>query len=158
MKKRLGRLISILHRQSQIYFNWVLKDFGITSAEYPILLYLYRDDGANQDKISSYLYIDKSATARAVKSLEQKNYILKLKDTVDKRSNRIYLTDKAKENKDEIRRRIRCWSEFLMEDMDEKTAALMLTKLEEMTNKVERTDIKRALEELQHGSTEPSRC
>ena len=88
MKKSIGRLISILHRQAQVYINHALKDYNITSAEHPILLYLWKHNGASQDEISSFLYIDKAATARGIKSLEEKGYVTKSKDNLDKR---IYL-------------------------------------------------------------------
>jgi len=148
LKRSFGRLMSILHRQSQVYINWSLKEFGITSAEYSFLLYLYRKEKATQDELSSYLYIDKAATARAVKSLEQKGYVTKDKDNADKRFNRIRLTDKARKHEAEIRKRIHRWSDFLTEGMDEETTDIILTALEKMVDKVERTNLKNALEEL----------
>ncbi len=148
MKRNFGRLMSILHRQKQVYINYSLKEFNITSAEYSFLLYLYRKDSATQDELSSYLYIDKSATARAVKSLEQKGYVTKSKDDRDKRFNRIILTDKAKKHEDEIRQRILRWGEFLTEGLDEETIDIILTVLENMVDKVERTNLKKAMEEL----------
>lgn len=147
MKNSIGRLISILHRQSQIYINCVLKEYGITSAEYAFLLYLYRKDGLTQDDLSTYLYIDKSATARAIKSLEEKGYIIRNKDSVDKRCNRVYLSEKAKSHEDEIKRRVLRWSEFLTEDMDEETIDMTFTILEGMVEKVERTKLKKEMEE-----------
>jgi len=148
LKRSFGRLMSILHRQKQVYINYSLKEFCITSAEYSFLLYLYGKDGATQDELSSYLYIDKSATARAIKSLEQKGYVIKDKDNADKRFNRIYLTGKAKDCKDEIWQRIRSWGEFLTEGMDEETIGIILTALENMVDKVERTSLKKTMEEL----------
>lgn len=147
MKNSIGRLISILHRQSQIYINCVLKEYAITSAEYAFLLYLYRKDGLTQDDLSTYLYIDKSATARAIKSLEEKGYIIRNKDSVDKRCNRVYLSEKAKSHEDEIKRRVLRWSEFLTEDMDEETIDMTFTILEGMVEKVERTKLKKEMEE-----------
>lgn len=147
LKNSIGRLISILHRQSQIYINCVLKEYGITSAEYAFLLYLYKKDGITQDDLSTYLYIDKSATARAIKSLEEKGYILRNKDSVDKRCNRVYLSEKAKSHEDEIKKRIFKWSQFLTEDMDEETINMTFTILEDMVEKVERTKLKKEMEE-----------
>lgn len=148
MKNSIGRLISILHRQSQIYINCVLKEFNITSAEYAFLLSLYRKDGVTQDELSTYLYIDKSATARAIKSLEEKGYVVRSKDPADKRCNRVYLSEKANSYKDEIKGRVFSWSEFLTEDMDKETIDMAFTILESMVEKVERTKFKKEKEEL----------
>lgn len=143
MNNSIGRLISILHRKSQVYINYALSDFNITSAEYSFLLCLYRKDGKTQEELSSFLDIDKSATTRAIKSLEEKGYVTKEKDDDDKRFNRIYLTDKAKENQDNIKKQIFHWSEFLMEDVSEEDAAILFNVLESMTNKLDKTNLKK---------------
>lgn len=146
LKISIGRLISILHRQAQVYINYTLKAFDITSAEYAFLLLLYRKEGITQDEISTYLYIDKSATARAIKSLEKKGYVIKNKDSLDKRCNRIYLTDKARDCKEEIIERISRWSDFLTNDLDEETRRIVISALENMVEKVEATNLKKELD------------
>ncbi|MGI6575283.1 MAG: MarR family winged helix-turn-helix transcriptional regulator [bacterium] len=148
MHGSLGRLLSILHRQAQVYINYVLKELNITAAEYAFLLCLYKKDGMTQEDLSTYLYIDKSATTRAIKSLEEKGYVFKNKDNADKRFNRIYLTPKAKEYKDEIRQKVRRWVEFLTEGLDKETVNVVISVLERMVDKVEQTDLKKAMEEL----------
>lgn len=148
MKPGFGRLLSILHRQAQVYINTTLKDFNITSAEYSFLLYLYRQDGATQDEMSSYLYIDKAATARAIKSLEQKGYIIRKKEHTDKRFNHVNLTNKARDYEEAIKQRIFYWSEFLTEDIDPETIKIVFSALEKMVDKVERSNLRKDLEEL----------
>jgi DNA-binding MarR family transcriptional regulator len=143
--KNIGRLISILHRQAQVYINYTLKELNITSAECAFLLYLYKQDGVTQDVLSSYLYIDKSATARAIKSLEKKGYIKKDRDTADKRCNRVYLTERARGCRDEIRKKIWCWNEFLNEGIDEEDWEKVFAVLEKMVQKVEQANLKKRL-------------
>ncbi|NTW71549.1 MAG: MarR family transcriptional regulator [Eubacteriaceae bacterium] len=146
MKKPIGRLVSILHRQSQIYINCALKEFNVTSAECSFLMALYRKDGVSQEELSSYLYIDKSATNRAIKSLVEKGYVLKTRDKVDKRFTHICLTEKAKEIKKEIIAKVHSWSDFLMEGLDEGASTRVYDILEGMVDKVEHTDLKKKLE------------
>ncbi|MBE6043031.1 MAG: MarR family transcriptional regulator [Clostridium thermopalmarium] len=148
LKRNLGRLMSILHRQSQIYINYSLKKFNISSAEYSFLMYLYRNNGATQDELSSYLYIDKAATARAIKSLEEKGYVIKSKDNLDKRYNRVYLTNKAIAYKDKIREAVWGWNKLLTKDIDPQDLDLIVSSLEKMVSTVENTDIKKELEGL----------
>jgi DNA-binding MarR family transcriptional regulator len=147
LKNTIGRLISILHRQSQIYITNALKEFNITSSEYAFLLSLYRKDGVTQDELSSYLYIDKSATARAIKSLEEKGYVIRNKDNVDKRCNRVFITEKANTYRAEIFHRVHSWSDFLEEGMDKETIDIVYGFLENMVEKVEKTKIKKEMEE-----------
>lgn len=140
--------MSILHRQSQIYINYSLKKFNISSAEYSFLMYLYRNNGATQDELSSYLYIDKAATARAIKSLEEKGYVIKSKDNLDKRYNRVYLTNKAIAYKDKIKEAVWGWNKLLTKDIDPQDLDLIVSSLEKMVSTVENTDIKKELEGL----------
>ncbi|HCX65776.1 MAG TPA: MarR family transcriptional regulator [Eubacteriaceae bacterium] len=147
MKRSIGRYVSILHRQSQIYINHVLKPYNITCAEYAFLLSLYRENGMSQHSLSSYLYIDKAATARAIKSLEEKGYVTRKSDEKDKRYKYVYLTDEALEIKDEVIDRIVKWSTFLTDDLDEETLDTLYDSLEHMIDKVENTELRKALEE-----------
>jgi DNA-binding MarR family transcriptional regulator len=146
MKRLIGRYLSILHRQAQIYINFALKEFEITSAEYSFLMYLYHHSGASQEELSTYLYIDKSATARAIKSLEQKGYVIRLKDEGDKRYNRVFLTEKAKSIESKVKDKILGWSEMLTEGMEPEKVEFMLKGLEEMVLKIERHDIRKKME------------
>ena len=143
--KNIGRMVSILHRQAQVYFNYTLKEFNITSAEYAFLLYLYRQDGLTQEELSSYLYIDKAATHRAVKSLEKKGYVTITKDHLDRRCNRVNPSAKALELKDEIRQRVWRWSDFLSEDLTPETVDIIVAAMEKMICKVEKANLKELL-------------
>ena len=147
MQKSIGRLISILHRQCQIYSNRALKELNLTSAEYPFLLFLYHQEGKTQEELSTYLYIDKAATARAIKSLEEKGYVDKKHDKSDKRCNRIFLTEKALQAKDTVRNHIHQWSTYLGQGLDEKTYDLVYEALESMVVRIEKTPLLSELEE-----------
>lgn len=106
------------------------------------MLYLYQKDGATQEELSSYLFIDRAATARAIKSLAAKGWVIKSKDSTDRRYNRIYLTAKAREHRKQIRQRVKGWNEFLSAGIDKRDAATVLSVLEKMVAKVEGTNIK----------------
>lgn len=138
MKRNIGRSMSILHRQAQVFHTHSLKSFGISAGEYPFLLYLYTHDGCTQDDLVNALTIDKAATARAIASLEEKGYVSRGKVDADKRCNHIKLSDKAKENEDEIRRKVYAWSEFLSEDIDPETLKIVEETLNKMVEKVEK--------------------
>lgn len=54
-------------------------------------------DGITQDEIVNDLGIDKGAVTRIIKSLIDKGLIEKNRDKVDKRCNRVFLTEKGKQ-------------------------------------------------------------
>lgn len=102
MKEYPGKLISIIHRKSQIHWNRELKQYGISAAEISIFIHLFKHEGITQDELSAALSLDKSAVARIIQSLMEKGFLKKKKDDADHRCNRIFLTSKGKELKTPI--------------------------------------------------------
>lgn len=144
--KSIGRLISILHRQSQIYTNKALKEFSLTSAEYPFLFALYTKEGRTQEELSSYLYIDKAATTRIIRSLLAKGYVTRVQDGLDRRCNRIFLTEKAKQQQKEIRGRVMQWNAYITEGLDDETYQNAFATLQRMVDQVANTPLTENLE------------
>lgn len=81
------------------------------------LMTLYNQDGKNQEEISEKLKIDKGTTARALKKLEKQDFITRVKDTDDKRVNRIYLTGKSKEVKADVYTVFDDWNKKISESL-----------------------------------------
>jgi DNA-binding MarR family transcriptional regulator len=138
--QNIGRLIAILHRQSQIFTNKALKEFSLTSAEYPSLLALYHREGQTQDELSSYLYIDKTAITRIIKSLVAKGFVIKKQDLQDRRCNRIFLTEKAKQKQEDIHKRVVQWNAFITESLDGEAYLNTYNALQKMVNQVLQID------------------
>lgn len=138
--QNINRLIAILHRQCQIFTNKALKEFSLTSAEYPSLLALYHREGQTQDELSSYLYIDKAAITRIIKSLVAKGFVIKKQDLQDKRCNRIFLTEKAKQKQEDIHKRVVQWNAFITESLDGEVYLNTYNALQKMVNQVLQID------------------
>ena len=137
----IGRLIAILHRQSQIFTNKALKEFSLTSAEYPFLFALYHNEGQTQEELSSYLYIDKGATARVIKTLIAKGFLIKEQDNKDKRCNRIFLTEKAKQEHDAIHSSVMQWNSLITAGLEDDTYQCIFSGLQTMVDQVEKKAI-----------------
>ena len=82
--------------------NREVAKYDIKSGQLMFLLDLYMKDGKNQEEISKKLEIDKGATTRTLKNLEEQGLITRVKDNHDKRTNRIYLTEKSKYIKEDV--------------------------------------------------------
>ena len=89
------RYISILYRYGQSYITKRLGALNIGSGQYVFLMALYRKGGISQEELSSYLKIDKGTTAKAIRKLEEEEYLIRDIDLRDKRAYRISLTSKA---------------------------------------------------------------
>lgn len=124
-----GRLISLLYRKAQIYWTHSLKQYQISTAEYPILIYLNHQDGVTQEEIATALNIDKSAVTRNIQSLCEKGLTERRKDEEDRRCNRVFLTKEGQESKEPIEQTKKEWNNILMKNMSKKEKTLFLQLL-----------------------------
>lgn len=91
----ITRLITLLARKSQHCITEVLRDYGISAAEQPFFMAVEHSDGMTQEELTALVSVDKAATARAVRSLEEKGYLIRRQDAKDRRKNLIYPTEKT---------------------------------------------------------------
>lgn len=132
----VSKWISILYRQFQIYFNQQMKADGISSAEYVFLLALYHENGLSQDALSTRQFVDKAATARAIKSLEEKHYVVRNKDAHDKRINRVCLTPEGLALKDRIFTVLDAWNALVTEQLTTEESNHLALNLENISMRV----------------------
>lgn len=113
-KEFIGKSISYLYRYEQI-FNWKkkLQPYGIGSGQFPFLMRLYREDGINQESLSDYLKIDKGTTTRAIQKLVDEDYVFRQRDEKDKRSYRVFLTEKGKKLEPDMKKIVSDWEDIL---------------------------------------------
>lgn len=140
MHKRVGRMISILYRKNQVYLNTALKPLGLTASEVSVIIHLYKNEGASQEDVTTYLQIDKGATARVVQALIKKGFLRKESDPDDRRLNRLYPTESATALKPDIEILMRSWSDFLTGGLDSQAVDITYNTLEEMVKKVENAE------------------
>lgn len=76
--------------------------FDVSYEQWSILIHLYRRDGQTQQELSNIAVKDKAAITRLLNVLEKKNIVLRIPDRTDKRSKLVYLTNKAKEFRDDL--------------------------------------------------------
>lgn len=129
----VGKWISVLYRQFQVYINKELKDSELNSAQFIFLINLYRQDGVNQEELATKLFIDKGAAARAIKQLESNGYIERQVNPEDKRAYKIYITEKAKQIKPRIQEILNEWNETLIGNLSQEEEEVLLKALKQMS-------------------------
>lgn len=93
----IAKLNAAIFRNIQILLNEKLEVLDLPSGQSDFLYVIARNQGYSQQELSEHLYIGKSTTARAVKELEDKGYILRKRDSRDGRMYRLYLTEKGQQ-------------------------------------------------------------
>lgn len=132
MKEKInspGSLIALLYRKANMFWTLELKEYGLSAAEYPVMLRLYRSDGITQEEISREVQVDKSAVTRVLQSLMAKGLVERRRDENDRRCNRIFLTDQAEKYRNQIEALRECWGETLQRGMTEEEKQIFMRLL-----------------------------
>lgn len=92
----LGLLVSMIHRTRMMYLNDKMKDMDITAGQFPFIVVLSHEEGITQEELAAHFHIDKGTVARALRKLEDKEYLFRKVDTLNRRRYLIYLTEKGR--------------------------------------------------------------
>lgn len=137
----MSRLVGVLYRQSLNYMHQALKGMGISPLECIFLAALFDSEGANnQEQLSAMLVIDKSATAKAMKSLEEKGLVTREQAHDDKRAKRIHTTAKAKQLRKDIDITMQQWVDYLTEEMESGALDQAVQSLNAMATRAVKAD------------------
>ena len=134
--KHIAKYISQLYRKGSSYINKEISKYGIGSGQFMFLLELYKKDGKNQEEIAEDLKMDKGTTARALKKLEEQGFLTRLKDEKDKRSNKIYLSDKAKNIREDIFDILDDWNKQITRSLAKEEVKMLEDLLEKVSKNI----------------------
>jgi DNA-binding MarR family transcriptional regulator len=90
----VGRTAKLLVEHLQQRLN--TPDIGLTMSHWIILAQLWHEDGLSQQEISNRSGVAKPNVTTMVDTLEKESFIVRIPDQIDRRINRIFLTQKAK--------------------------------------------------------------
>ncbi len=121
----LSRLISILHNQKNSYMNIRLKEFGLSHGQAITLKIIYEENNIKQEDLNKRLQIDKSAVTRILKTLEDKQLIIKKISNEDKRNHILSVTSKGKILYPKIKNVIKETTEVMLKDIDQNQQLLL---------------------------------
>lgn len=130
----LLRNAALFRKQYHVYVSNAIKDsnLNISSAEFGFLKELIHTDGVIQEVLVQNTCIDKAATSRIIKSLEQKNLIIRVKNETDKRSLKVFLTSEGKELVPVINNILQGWYLALTTAVGEEKVELFISLFTEL--------------------------
>jgi DNA-binding MarR family transcriptional regulator len=92
----LGLLVSMIHRSRMIYVNDKMENMDITAGQFPFISVLSDEEGISQEELADHFHIDKGTVARALRKLEDNEYLFRKVDSLNRRRYLIYLTEKGR--------------------------------------------------------------
>jgi DNA-binding MarR family transcriptional regulator len=97
-------LVSFTYRSVQKHFANELVPYNIGWGHFSILMALYHQEGQSQDSLAQSRGFDKTMIAKSILKMEKEGIVYRITDSEDKRIKRLYLTEKGKKMKPEMRR------------------------------------------------------
>lgn len=115
----LIKWLSVADRHAKMYLDHQLSPFHLNSSHHMYVVKICENPGITQDQFFSFFYKNPSNITRAIAHLEKKGFLIRQRSKTDKRTCRLYPTDKAKEAYPKIREIIRYGNERLLRDFNE---------------------------------------
>jgi DNA-binding MarR family transcriptional regulator len=100
-------------------YNLQAAQYGITTSIGFVLLNIHPQEGTPATKIAPKMGLEARSLTRILKSMEEDGLIYKVGDVVDKRSVRIFLTEKGLEKKEIARQTVKTFNQKVREVIPE---------------------------------------
>ncbi len=115
-----------------------LSDYGLTPEQWQILQALWSsDDLVNQNEVAHLTLRDRHTVSRILVRMERDGWIERLSDPTDARVKLIGLTDKAKELREEIPRKLNEHFDRLLDVLDEHEHSELMRLLKKVRARLE---------------------
>jgi len=118
MSYYLNCYVSILNKSHQTFINPYLKENNISYNQYELILHTYHAEGSIQGNIASACGTDKCGASRSLRILEDKKLIIKKIDDNNRRSYKLFLTEKGKRIVEAIIEKEIEWEDYICEKIN----------------------------------------
>ena len=126
---KILKWLSVADRFYKIYLDKQLAPFGVNSSQHMILIKICDSPGILQDSLMDIFYIHPSNIVRTVIALEKQGMITRSPSDEDKRTCKLYPTDRALSVIDEVQAVCEKTEALLLQGIQETDQALFLDLL-----------------------------
>jgi MarR family transcriptional regulator for hemolysin len=97
LDRNFGFLLHDVARLMRTVFDRRGRELGLTRSQWWVLTMLYAKEGVTQSELADFMELEKATLGRLLDRLEEKEWVERRIDTLDRRVKRLYLTDKVQE-------------------------------------------------------------
>ncbi len=95
LHRNFGFLIHDVARLMRVAFDRRGRELGLTRSQWWVLTALYAKEGVTQSELAAFMDLEKATLGRLLDRLEDKEWIERRPDRLDRRIKRVYLTDRV---------------------------------------------------------------
>ena len=107
------RKVNILSRAEAVYRSDRLSSSTLSPCHHSYILAITGNPGLTQDELAKHLCVNKSSVTRQISYLEEHGYVSRVSSESDKRSFRLFPTDKMTNVLPEVRNIVLGWNDYL---------------------------------------------
>ena len=97
LDRNFGFLLHDVSRLMRTVFDRRGRDLGLTRSQWWVLTMLYAKEGVIQSELADFMDLEKPTLGRLLDRMQEKHWIERRPDSLDRRVNRLYLTEKVQE-------------------------------------------------------------
>lgn len=135
---KIGRLIANVNNKKNTYMNMLFKQLDLSHGQAIALMEIHKYQVIQQDVLTKHLLIDKSAVTRILKSLEDKELIVKKMSENNRRVFDIFLTQKGEKLYPEVKKIIDETTRTMLKGIDQKQQEQLFELLSKVKRNLER--------------------
>ena len=96
LDRSLGFLLNDVSRLMRNRFDRQARDLGLTRAQWRVMMFLRRHEGARQNELAALLEVENVTLSRHIDRLEESDWVERRPDPSDRRAWRLYLDEKSR--------------------------------------------------------------
>lgn len=136
MDKEILRNIGSIYRAINSFTDHIVKEILVDKGQYQFLLRIQENNNINQKALSSILQVDKATTAKAIKKLIEKGYVIKKKSIEDKRNFKLQITPEGEKICDFLIKEENFCTQAALKGLTKKDKEQMKSLLDKMKNNI----------------------
>jgi MarR family transcriptional regulator for hemolysin len=102
--RNFGVLVHDVARLMRTAFDRRGRELGLTRSQWWLLTSLYVNEGCTQSELADFMEIEKATVGRLLDRLEEKDWVERRPDEVDRRVKRVFLTERVQGLMRQLRR------------------------------------------------------
>lgn len=117
--------------------NRFMEPLGLRGVHGRLLLDIGENPGISQDTLAQKVRVDKSNIARHVALLEQKGFVCREEDPLDRRILRLYVTEQAELLLPKLKKMMEDWEKTILQDLSHWEVSQLLSLLTRVRQSIE---------------------
>lgn len=123
-EKNVSFLIQDVARLMRLAFDRRIKELGLTRSQWFALAFLNRQDGLTQQQLADQMDMERAPLSKTLARLEKNGWITKNSNAEDKRVNKIFLANKAKNIMPELKDEADALLDYILGDLTDENRIL----------------------------------